>query len=276
MALLIGEQRNARFGLINLPAVASRVFAIWSLAELGDFPEGRNIGEDAVQIAEAIEQPYSLVTALIVVGLLHRRQGDISKAISTLERAMALCQSTNILLFFPRVASPLVVAYVLAGRAMEAVPLLDQMLERIASGNRILDLPLVLTELSEALLLVRRVEEAGALTSRLFELSRTHTGRGYQAHAWRLLGEIAMHRESPDVEQAAAHYHQALALAEELGMRPLQAHCHRGLGTLYSQTDRVEHARAELSAAMTLYCSMDMTFWLPEVETALARTNTIS
>ena len=34
--------------------------------------------------------------------------------------------------------------------------------------------------------------------------------------------------------EAAAHYRQARALAEALGMRPLQAHCHHGLGTLYA------------------------------------------
>ena len=52
------------------------------------------------------------------------------------------------------------------------------------------------------------------------------------------------------VEQAEAHYQQALALAEELGMRPLQAHCHLGLGTLYATTGQREQARAELSTAI--------------------------
>ena len=61
--------------------------------------------------------------------------------------------------------------------------------------------------------------------------------RGYQAYALRLLGEIAAQREPPEVEQAEAHYQQALALADELGMRPLQAHCHLGLGTLYPSSD---------------------------------------
>jgi tetratricopeptide (TPR) repeat protein len=101
-------------------------------------------------------------------------------------------------------------------------------------------------------------------------------GRGYQAHALRLLGDIAMHRESRDIEQAAAHYHQALTLAEEIGMRPLQAHCHHGLGTLYATAGRREQAQAKLSAAMALYRAMDMTFWLPQVETAMARTSTMS
>ena len=41
-------------------------------------------------------------------------------------------------------------------------------------------------------------------------------------------------------------YQQALALAEALGMRPLQAHCHRGLGMLYATTGQREQARTEL------------------------------
>ena len=80
-----------------------------------------------------------------------------------------------------------------------------------------------------------------------------------------------MRRESPDLDQATAHYRQALALAEELGMRPLQAHCHLGLGTLYARTGQQQQAHAELSAAIDLYRAMDMTFWLPQAEVALAQ-----
>jgi Flp pilus assembly protein TadD len=68
-----------------------------------------------------------------------------------------------------------------------------------------------------------------------------------------------------------AHYRQALALAEALGMRPLQAHCHLGLGRLYGQIGRREEARVALTAAIDLYRAMDMTFWLPQAETVLAQ-----
>ena len=54
-------------------------------------------------------------------------------------------------------------------------------------------------------------------------------------------------------------------------MRPLQAHCHRGLGTLYAATGQREQARSELSTAMELYHAMEMAFWLPETEAALAQ-----
>jgi tetratricopeptide (TPR) repeat protein len=120
-------------------------------------------------------------------------------------------------------------------------------------------------------LLAGHLEEAHALTERTLALAREHQERGNQAYALRLLGEIAEGRDPPESTQAETHYRQALALAEELGMRPLQAHCHRSLGTLYAMTGQREQARAELDTAMTLYRVMDMTFWLPQAEAALTR-----
>jgi predicted protein tyrosine phosphatase len=102
-------------------------------------------------------------------------------------------------------------------------------------------------------------------------LSRDPKQRGHEAYALRLLGDIAARRDPPECEQAAAHYQQALVLAEELGMRPLQAHCHRGLGTLYATTGQREQAGAALVAALALYRAMDMTFWLPQTAAALAQ-----
>jgi Flp pilus assembly protein TadD len=80
-----------------------------------------------------------------------------------------------------------------------------------------------------------------------------------------------MARHDPlKTERAEESLRQALALADELGMRPLQAHCHRGLGTLYATIGRPEQARAELSTATEMYQVMEMTFWLPQAEAALA------
>jgi tetratricopeptide (TPR) repeat protein len=93
-------------------------------------------------------------------------------------------------------------------------------------------------------------------------------GRGPgAAPAWRRHA----HADSLDIAQAEAYYQQALALAEELGMRPLVAHCYQGLGTLYGKIGRPEQARPELSTAIALYRTMDMTFWLPQTEAALAQ-----
>jgi hypothetical protein len=63
---------------------------------------------------------------------------------------------------------------------------------------------------------------------------------------------------------------QSLARAEELGMRPLQAHGHHGFGNSYATTGQREPARAELSATTALDSVMEIMFWVPWAETALA------
>ncbi len=69
-------------------------------------------------------------------------------------------------------------------------------------------------------------------------------------------------------------YGEALVLAEELGMRPLQARCHLGLGKLYRHTGRAAEARAELERAVTMLREMGMAHWLPEAEAELAAVTT--
>jgi tetratricopeptide (TPR) repeat protein len=124
---------------------------------------------------------------------------------------------------------------------------------------------------SEAYLVAGRMQEAVQLAGRALALARAQKERGHEAWALRLLGEIAAHQNPPEIEPAAHHYQQALALAKELGMCPLMAHCHRGLGTLYTATDQREQARTALAAAIAMYRAMDMTFWLPQTEAALAQ-----
>jgi tetratricopeptide (TPR) repeat protein len=125
--------------------------------------------------------------------------------------------------------------------------------------------------LGEAQALSGHLEEGHALAERTLALAREHKERGNEAYALRLLGDLVARHEPPESDQAGEYYRQALTLADELGMRPLVAHCHLGLGTLYARTGRPEQARAELSAAIELYRAMDMTFWLPQAEAALAQ-----
>jgi tetratricopeptide (TPR) repeat protein len=125
--------------------------------------------------------------------------------------------------------------------------------------------------LGEAQMLAGRLEEAHALAERTLAQARERQEHGHQAYALRLLGDIAARRDLPEGEPSVAHYQQALTLADELGMRPLMAHCHRSLGTLYAMTGQREPAHAELSLAIELYNAMAMTFWLPQAEAALAQ-----
>jgi tetratricopeptide (TPR) repeat protein len=113
-------------------------------------------------------------------------------------------------------------------------------------------------------------EEAWQHARQALDLARQLKNRGDEVLALHQLGAVYAHANPPDVALAETHYRQALALAEELGMRPLVAHCHLGLGRLYGQTGQRYQARAELSAAIDLYRAMEMTFWLPQAEAELA------
>jgi tetratricopeptide (TPR) repeat protein len=125
--------------------------------------------------------------------------------------------------------------------------------------------------LGEAYLLAGRLEEAQALAEQALALTRAHQEMGNQAYALRLLGEITARREPAAVDLAVACYQEALALADALGMHPLMAHCHRGLGTLYAAAGQQEQAHTALCTATALYRAMDMVFWLPQAEAALTQ-----
>ena len=92
-----------------------------------------------------------------------------------------------------------------------------------------------------------------------------------EGHVLRLLGDIAAYPDCFEADTAEAHYRQALALAEALGLRPLKAHCHLGLGKLFRRTGENEEAQEDLTTATMMYREMDMRFWLEQAEAELRR-----
>jgi tetratricopeptide (TPR) repeat protein len=167
-------------------------------------------------------------------------------------------------------------AYALAGRLPEALPLLEQAQaiqeQARTTGRGSLALQArIIALLSEAYGLAGRLDDARHGAACALSMAQTHGERGSEAWTLRLLGDLAAQEPAVQEEAATSYYAQALALAEELSMRPLQAHCHRGLGTLYARQGQQQQARAALTAAINLYRDMEMTFWLPQVEAALAQ-----
>jgi len=116
-------------------------------------------------------------------------------------------------------------------------------------------------QLGEALLLGGRIEEADNTTLSALELARKRGEQGHEAYALRLLGEIAAHPELSDNQTALSNYQSALTLAEKHGMRPLQAHCHRGLGHLYQQQQQGSQARDSIKTAKNIYRELGMITW---------------
>jgi hypothetical protein len=54
-------------------------------------------------------------------------------------------------------------------------------------------------------------------------------------------------------------------------MRPLQAHCHLGLGNLFRTTGKRDNAQEHIATATTMYREMGMQFWLEQAEAGAER-----
>jgi class 3 adenylate cyclase/tetratricopeptide (TPR) repeat protein len=251
--------------------IQSRAWLTRTLGALGAFAEGRRYGEEALRLATLEGRGQEPIVVHGCLGLLYLAQGDLERAVRVLDQGLALCRASGNRLWLQTIAAYLGYAAALQGRLAEGRALLE---EAISEGLR----TGVLTGrahrvawLSEVCRLMGRGAEARQHARQALDLARQQKERADEALALHQLGVVYAHAAPPDVEQAAAHYQQALALAEALGMRPLVAHCHLGLGRLYGQTGQREQARVALSAAIDLYRAMDMPLWLPQAEAALVQ-----
>jgi tetratricopeptide (TPR) repeat protein len=263
--LIGGDFLHDAFNMAGLPAVFSRVWLALCLAERGEFGEGLTIGEEALRIAETGDPGYSLVVGCAGLGNVCVTKGDFDRAIGVLERGVRADPSELISRAWPFVASALGAAYTYAGRVDDALPLLEQAVERAAAVKLRANQSIRLARLAEAHVKAGRPESAFPVAAQALDLAQEHRERGHEAHVLRLLASVEMERVPPNLDRAEEGYRKALALAEQLGMRPLQAHCHLGLGRLYQRTGDRE-AAAAISAARDLFRAMDMTYWLRETE----------
>jgi tetratricopeptide (TPR) repeat protein len=251
--------------------IQSRVFLAQTLGTLGAFAEGRRQGEEALRLATLTDQGPLPVIAHTGLGELYLAQGDLEHAIGVLEPGLALCRASGNRNELPRLAANLGYASALQGRLAEGGALLEEAISECLRTDAPRNHSLFVTWLSEVCRLAGRGEEAWQHACQAIDLARQQKARGHEAVALHQLGVFYAHTDPADTTQAGTHYQQALALAEKLGMRPLQAHCHRGLGTSYRQIGKEEQARAELFMAIEMYRDMGMTFWLPQSEAVLTQ-----
>ena len=160
-------------------------------------------------------------------------------------------------------------AYALSGRLPEGVALIEEALaDPEATGTT--QHPLLRAYLGEAHLIAGHGDDAVAVARRAIDLAHRQKERGNEAWVLRLLGAIATHDDPPALQSAEGHYTPALARADELGMRPLAAHCHLGLGKLFHRNGDRAQAAEHLTIAAAMYREMDMGFWLEKAEAELA------
>jgi tetratricopeptide (TPR) repeat protein len=228
MEMVAGGGEDFRLGASSA-FVVSAAWRALPLAERGVFAEGLDHGRAALGRAEAAHDPYGIVTAAYCLAYVHCVEDEFAAAIPLLEQALTISREREFAVWLPQVTGYLGHAYAQLGRVDDGLPLLDQAIDLYESTRAWPFRPLVGVHRADACLRAGRGDAALALGHEALALARAHGERGHEAWALRLLGDVAANRGPSDVTDAEGCYRAALALATELGMRPLQARCERGL-----------------------------------------------
>ncbi|HSF01724.1 MAG TPA: tetratricopeptide repeat protein, partial [Solirubrobacterales bacterium] len=266
--LMRGRPESERLGLAGLAAVMTNSWLSRSLSELGEFAEAQARAEEGLRIATAADQPFSLIAAHTDLGVLGLLQGRFARAAVAFRSGVEIGHTWDVRVAWPWGDAGLACALALQGEREDAIRVLEEATTADGTSARY-SLAQRVAWLGEAARSCGRWQEARRLADEALRLARAHKERGHEAWALRLLGGLASDREPLEFSVAEGHYADALALADALGMRPLVAHCHRGLGVLNRRIGAVDRARPELRMALDLYHELGMVFWQEPTRAAL-------
>jgi tetratricopeptide (TPR) repeat protein len=249
IAALAGGLARERLGQAMPPSFYARSMAAFCLADLGDFAEATRLATESAEQTRALDLPFGLALAHIALGHIHLVQGRLEEAARAAGAALDLVEARGLPTWFPWAAALQGYVLALAGRGADGVAQLERAVERAEALPFLFGHSQWVAWLAHAQLLAGRPDEARRLAERAVSLSRQRGERGYEAWALHIVGEAEAGR-GPAAERAQR---QALALACELGMRPLAARVHLALARLSGpEGEAGKHLEAARSLMDTL------------------------
>ena len=243
--LLQGEPVHQRHGHQALPIPMAHAFLGFTLGTLGEFQDGIRHGREALRLAEIAGHRYCAMLGLLSLAELYLIKDEVHEALPLVERAVAIEAERGI---WAVSSGTLGRAYTLTGRYDEGIALLERqhaVMESLGSKMRAASL---CNSLGHSYLIGGRVDDAARFAEKSLTLARERGERGEEAWSLLLHGDIALRR---GLGAAAERYREALALAEEIGMRPLMAHSHAGLARSGGGDDHLKRS-AEMYREMQM------------------------
>jgi class 3 adenylate cyclase/tetratricopeptide (TPR) repeat protein len=249
--------------------VSTCAWLAFALADLGEFDTAETWADRARAEAEARHHPYSEAIALTLAGQVSVLRGQLERAVGPLARAVSVCRDAQLTVWQAIPAALLGQCMVTLDRKEDGLALLEE-------GVRLSDevgikayLSRWTTLLGEGFLATGDVSRAADIAERALALARAHGEQGHEAAALRLLGDVATAQTPPRLAVATERYTAAIHLAERLGLRPLLARAHLGLGQLHRRGGQMQAAEAHLATAVVLFSDLGMRSWLDRSEPEL-------
>jgi tetratricopeptide (TPR) repeat protein len=229
------------------------------MAELGKFDKIEEIGHEALEIAEQVENVFTLVLTYSFLGMAYLRFGKVDSALLLLEKGHKLCRLSKIPFGYPFAAGSLGYAYLRANEPRRALTVLE---EGTKPSNLQGAVWIVhpLTVLADTYHAVGEISLATETVSRALKLSDKREERGFET--WAMLVMARINDAAERMEEAKQWYRRALQSASNLSMRPLVAHCHKGLANSYLRSGNEKEAQLKNKTALEIYRSLGMTYWL--------------
>jgi tetratricopeptide (TPR) repeat protein len=227
------------------------------MAELGEFNQIEELGREAMEIVEKVENALTLVLTYTCLGMAYLRYGNMERALEYLEKSYEDCLNSKVTFVRSYTAGAIGQAYILDGKPKQALAVLTEgsRPEYIERGIWTVHL---LTVLADAYRVTGDVDLALDTLSRALDLAAKSGERGFEAWAMFVMARIKSHMEQ--VDEATQWYDRSLKQADELSMRPLVAHCHQGIGELYQRLGNKEGALLEFDTANEMYRALGMTY----------------
>ena len=253
----------------TLVRLHSQAWLAWTLSVLGAFAEGRRHGEEALRLAMLAGRGSTPIVVRTRLGHLYLAQGDLEPAIRVLDEGLVLCRASGDRNSLRLILAGLGYASALQGRLAEGRVLLEEAIsESIRTGARN---PRWLAWLSEVCRLAGRDEQAWQHARQALDLARQRKERGTRRSRCTSLASSRLTTTPPIPSRPKP-------TTSRPSLWPRNSACARSRPIAIAASARCMPRPAPRSRPaprcpppLTRYRDMDMTFWLPRAEGALAQ-----
>ena len=244
IALSKTERRQSVYTLYMVePQVASLLLLSWDLWFLGYPDQSLARVSEALTLAQALAQPYSIAFAHYMTSVVHLLRGDPARALESAERSLEMSREQRFSLYV--LLSTISRGHALGelGRLQEAV---TEIQNGIFEGRRTgvgFMLPMMYSWLADVHARSGDHETAASIIEQTLREIGDATGRSWEAELHRQRAEMLLALNPSKIAEAESHLKNAIELARRQNSKSLELRAALSLATLLRQQERIDQTR---------------------------------